>query len=104
MSEDTQLVHARYVGGTTVVMPDLVGRARCCDSTNHRSDDDEGRPNPHTLLEHGDVILLDRWSAENRDDFEVVDEPKPGRKTAARKPPKAAMSKAEPTAATHEEA
>lgn len=72
-----ELVHARYLGETTVVMPDLVGRERCCEEANHRTDDPEGKPNPHAVLEPGDVVLLDRWSVEGRSDFELVDvEPK----------------------------
>lgn len=74
MADD--LVHARYLGGTEVVMPDLAGRDRCCRPENQRSTDlPERGPIPATVLRRGDVILLDRASAEGREDFEVVDEP-----------------------------
>lgn len=77
------LVHARYLGGTRVVMPDLAGRKRCCEKENQRPDDPSARPNPKVLVETGDVILLDRYSAEGRSDFEVVaPEHKPRAKAA----------------------
>lgn len=85
----SDFVHARYLGGSQVTMEDLVGRPRCCQKKNHREDlgpmavDEEGQrvTNPHTVLNQGDVILLDRFSAEGRDDFEVLDDSgKPKRK------------------------
>ncbi|HXF71138.1 MAG TPA: hypothetical protein VNO79_00825 [Actinomycetota bacterium] len=78
MSEE--FVHARYVGTTVVVVPDLAHRGRCCRAENLRPDDPTARPNPKTVLEPGDVILLDRHSAEGRADFEVLEEPKPTRR------------------------
>lgn len=74
MTNPTKLVHARYLGTGPVVMPDLFGRDRCCRPENHRVDDPQAEPNPHTVLQEGDVILLDRWSAEGRSDFEVLKE------------------------------
>jgi hypothetical protein len=68
-----ELIHARYLGTTPVVMPDLDTRERCCEAHNQIERDEEGEPKAHTVLEHGHVILLDRHSAEGREDFEVVD-------------------------------
>lgn len=77
MPKPTDLVHAKYLGGTTVVMPELAGRDRCCQEHNQREyipvDPEDPQLNPHTILQHGDVILLDRFSAEGRADFEIVD-------------------------------
>lgn len=76
-----ELVHAKYLGDSAVVMPGLAGRDRCCRKENQRpAEAPEGETlKPHTLLEHGDVVLLDRYSAEGRDDFELVEDeaPKP---------------------------
>lgn len=84
--------HARYLGGSTVVMPGLVGRPRCCKDhpENERPGEKEpGKPDPHATLERGDVILLDRYSAENREDFEVLDAtPRKSRKKAAARTPR----------------
>jgi hypothetical protein len=77
----SELVHAKYLGGTAQVMPSLADHPRCCQDGNQREAfDAEGReirPNPRVVVEHGDVILLDRFSAEERVDFEVVEAPKP---------------------------
>ncbi|MGQ0671238.1 MAG: hypothetical protein ACT4PO_16520 [Actinomycetota bacterium] len=73
-----QQVHARYLGGTPVVMPDLDGRVRCCRPANQRDTEHKAweeagpdSPDPQCLLVTGDVILLDPRSAE-REDFEIV--------------------------------
>jgi len=79
VSDDQELVHARYLGETTERMPDLEGRDRCCRKENHR----EGTDWDKSVLEPGDVILLDRYSAEGRGDFEIVEDHAP--KTKARK-------------------
>jgi hypothetical protein len=69
--KDNPIVQARYLGDTPVVMPDLLGRER------------PGTPpwdgtgiNPQCLVSPGDVIPLDKASAEGRADFEIVDKPK----------------------------
>lgn len=86
MPKKDALVHAHYLGDTPVVMPDLAGRDRCCRDENQRAVpvDDDGNelpvegPHPHTLLKRGDVILLDRHSAEEREDFEIDEDKKSG--------------------------
>lgn len=70
-----ELIHARYIDETEQVMPDLGTRPRCCDEKNHREDDPSARPNPTTVIRKGDIILLDRHSAEGRADFEIVKAP-----------------------------
>ncbi|MFL5736658.1 MAG: hypothetical protein ACJ76P_04895 [Actinomycetota bacterium] len=76
-----KFVHARYTGDSPQVMPDLMSRDRCCKAKNQREDDPNGNPNPRALIEKGDVILLDRYSAEGRPDFELVEHShKPTRK------------------------
>lgn len=97
----SELVHARYLGDTEIVVPDLGTRDRCCSSENKRikeSKDYEAAkaeepeashgPHPHVTLRKNDVVLLDRYSAVGREDFEIVED---------KKPPKAAAS-ASPTA------
>ncbi len=71
---DLTPVHARYLGDSPVVMPGLAGRDRCCQKANQREGDTDDGIHMHTLLEHGDVILLDRFSAEGRADFEIVED------------------------------
>jgi hypothetical protein len=72
---DSELVHARYLGSSPVVMPDLAGRDRCCQQENHRpAEADEDGLIASTLVRLGDVILLDRYSAEGRADFEVLED------------------------------
>lgn len=84
---DLTLVHARYLGDAPVLMPDLAGRDRCCLQENHRpAEADEDGLIASTLLRKGDVILLDRHSAEGRDDFEVVKEPKSKKPAASPTP------------------
>ncbi len=92
-----ELVHARYLGDTQVQMPDLGFRERCCQAEHSRSKEsksyekahaagEEGLgTHPHVTLNHGDVILLDRWSAVGRDDFEIVE--KSGAKKAPERAP-----------------
>jgi hypothetical protein len=93
-------VHARYVGETRIWMPDLDRRAaagisRCCDlhPENERDAEHEawlaGDPSqdiaprtgfdPRVVLEHGDVLVLDRHTATERGDFELIDDPEPSR-------------------------
>lgn len=89
---DLTLVHAKYLGDSPVVMPRLAGRDRCCRKENQRpAEAPEGETlKPHTLLEHGDVVLLDRYSAEGRDDFELVTEDEKAKpKKPASSPPEA---------------
>jgi hypothetical protein len=104
---DRTLVHARYLGDTDVVFPHLIEGPRCCREENHREleRDEEGNlVTAPALVKPGDVFLIDRYSAEGREDLEVLDlevlaasaaeepepapEPKPSRrasgKTAAR--------------------
>lgn len=70
---EPDLVHARFLGDSPVVMPDLAGRERCCLEANHRpAEPDEEGLIQSTLLRKGDVILLDRASAEGREDFAVL--------------------------------
>jgi hypothetical protein len=76
-------VHARYDGDTPVVMTDLANRDRCCQDENQREEaheawvatppDERTGPDPHALLQKGDVIRLQRWSAEGRADFTVLE-------------------------------
>lgn len=75
LARGQELVHARYLGTSPVVMPGLAGRDRCCKDENQRAAEPEGGETlkPHSLVEHGDVVLLDRYSAEGRDDFEIVE-------------------------------
>lgn len=80
MSEPSKdLVHARYMGDTPVVMKHLSDDAqRCCIDENQRGEneiEDGQLVRGHALVVKGDVILLDRYSAEGREDF-VVTEPK----------------------------
>jgi hypothetical protein len=91
--EAPDLVHARYLGETEIVVPSLAGRPRCCIAENqapHAGEnvsmaflasepDEDGVQglvhhaiDAHAVVRHGDVILLDRYSAEQRSDFEVV--------------------------------
>lgn len=78
-----ELVHARYLGDTPVVFKHLASQLRCCQSENHREEneyDELGQlVKGNALVCKGDVILLDRFSAEEREDFEIVDEPKSGK-------------------------
>lgn len=82
---DAELIHARYIGTTPIGLPGLQGRERCCESDNQRppgpmSDEEAeklGVPagvHREVLVLTGDVILLDRHSAEGREDFEVIAE------------------------------
>lgn len=82
------LVEARYLGDSDILMPDLADRPRHSSDEHNRvaehnawnlGDPDKGipqqqGPDPLTLVRKGDVILLDRWSADGRDDFEIVSE------------------------------
>jgi hypothetical protein len=90
-AETTERRHYRYIGETDHVMPDLVGRERCCQEHNqaphagesvilHMLDTDGEEENlvanaidPHVLLRPGDVILLDPWSGDGRADFELAE-------------------------------
>jgi hypothetical protein len=86
VSEPTDKIHARYIGDSPVVFPHLLAEARCCDPANHREDqidpetgipilsEEDGAPLVHTVVRKGDVILLDRYSAEGREDFEILDD------------------------------
>jgi len=73
-----ELVHARYLGDTPVVMKHLGGGAeRCCIKENQRGenvhDEESGElVSGPALVCKGDVILLDRYSAEGREDFEIA--------------------------------
>lgn len=110
--DPTELIHAKYVGETDIVMPVLGERDRCCRKENDREGqtgpvDKEGKPDPEgetpkgeealppgierrALVRKGDVILLDRWSAEGRDDFTPLEEePSAVPEPAARRKPQA---------------
>jgi hypothetical protein len=70
-----EMVHVRYIGGSDVVFPHLEEGPRCCREENQVSesvDVDEWRSG--SLVKQGDVFLIDRYSAEERPDLEVVDD------------------------------
>ena len=104
---DRTLVHARYLGDSEVLMPDLARRERCCQAGNlHeeetnawlRGDPENGVPpehgvNPHVLLRKGDVILLDRYSAQGREDFEILEPEAPGPESRQPEPEPAAPAR-----------
>jgi hypothetical protein len=88
LADPHEPVHARYIGETRIWMPDLERRLRegiprCCElhPENEKTAEYEqwlahGREgfDPRMVLEHGDVLLLDRHSAEGRSDFELMPE------------------------------
>lgn len=71
VKKSKELVHARYVGDTEVVFPHAEG-SRCC-----RPENVEGHEEQPALVKKGDVILVDRYSAEGREDLELVKDEAP---------------------------
>jgi hypothetical protein len=80
---------ARYIGDTPIAMPHLVDHERPETAKATAEWEEGGRVgvNPHVLVNKGDVIPIDRYSATERADFEVV-----GAKRKPRKPRKPAVS------------
>jgi hypothetical protein len=67
-------VKARYLGDTPIAMPHLVDHDRPETAKATKEWEEGGREgvNPHVLVSKGDVIAIDRYSATERDDFEIV--------------------------------
>jgi hypothetical protein len=88
-------VKARYIGDTPIAMPHLVDHDRPDTAKATQEWEEGGREgvNPHVLVSKGDVIPIDRYSATERADFEIVGaKPRKPRKPRA----KAAAAKTEP--------
>jgi hypothetical protein len=74
---DRTPIHARYIGDSDQIFPHLKDGPRCCLPENQREatvDEDGNLPTNPVLVKKGDVILLDRYSAEGREDFEIVED------------------------------
>jgi len=67
-------VKARYLGDTPIAMPHLVEHDRPQTAKATQEWEEGGREgvNPHVLVSKGDVIPIDRYSATERSDFEIV--------------------------------